>query len=94
MNKIIENIEQLVAQVAKAAVSGSLDVTQKLDALKLLTPYYAVLKRQKGRQDESPSAEDEPSMGELRQRLRLVEQDKAEDDGKLAAPTRRSRKPI
>jgi len=87
MTKALEDIEKLVAEVAKEAASDSMTMHEKLDALKLLTPYYAVLKKAKGKLDDDPS-EGGQTMGDMRERLRVVEQEPT--DGRVEAASRRS----
>ena len=88
MNKALEDIEKLVADVANEAASGTMTTYEKMDALKLLQPYYAVLKKAKGKLDDDPS-EGGQTMGDMRERLRVVEQEPA--DGGVEAASRRSR---
>lgn len=89
MTRALEDIEKLVAEVAKAATSSNTTLGEKLDALKLLQPYYAVLKKAKSRLDDD-LADDRPTMGDMRERLRVVEEAPADDDG-IEAAGRRSR---
>jgi hypothetical protein len=86
MNNTLKDIEQLVAEVAQAAISGNIPLQEKLDALKLLTPYYAVLKKAKGKSDDESS--DGTTMGDMRERLRVVEEP---DDGGVETGSRRAR---
>lgn len=90
MTKALEDIEKLVAQVAAKAVSGEASLDQQVDALKLLTPYYAILKKAKGKSDDEP-ADDQPTMGDMQRRLRVIEQEPA-DDGRVETASRRPRK--
>ena len=86
MTKALEDIEKLVAEVAQEAASGSMPLHEKMDALKLLQPYYAVLKKAKGKLDDDPS-EGGQTMGDMRERLRVVEQEPA--DGGIETSSRR-----
>lgn len=86
MNNTLTDIEKLVAEVAKAAVSDNITLNEKLDVLKLLQPYYAILKKAKGKADDE--SDDQPTMGDMRERLRVVEEP---DDGGVEAASRRSR---
>jgi hypothetical protein len=85
---VVDDIEKLVADVAKEALSGNKNLQEKMDALKLLAPYYTALKK-KGKTDDEAS--DEPTMGELRNRLRLVEE--PADDGSEQTTARRPGNP-
>jgi hypothetical protein len=87
MTKALDEIEKLVALVAKEALSANKTLQEKMDALKLLTPYYAVLKKAKGKHDDDSS--DGPSMGDMRNSLRVVEQEP--DDGGVETASRRAR---
>jgi hypothetical protein len=84
MKSVVDDIEKLVADVAKEALSSKTSLQEKMDALKLLAPYYTALKK-KGKTDDETS--DEPTMGELRNRLRVVEE--SADDG-IETAARRS----
>jgi hypothetical protein len=86
MTNALQNIEKLVHQVAEMAISDAIPLNEKLDALKLLTPYYAVLKKAKARPDDE--SDDEPTMGDMRERLRVVEEPA---DGGVETASRRSR---
>jgi len=86
MTKALEDIEKLVAEVAQEAASGNMPLHEKMDALKLLQPYYAVLKKAKGKLDDDPS-EGGQTMGDMRERLRVVEQEPA--DGGIETSSRR-----
>lgn len=88
MTQTLADIEKLVAEVAKKAVSSETSLSDKLDALKLLTPYYAVLKKAKGKSDDD-SSQDGPSMGDMRNSLRVIEQEP--DDGGIETSSRRAR---
>ena len=79
MTQALDNIERLVAEVAKDAISGNKTIIEKMEALKLLQPYYAVLKKAKSRSDDDAS--DGPSMGDMQHSLRVVEQEPAETGG-------------
>lgn len=76
MTNLLSDIEKLVADVAKAAAKDDTDLQQKMDALKLLQPYYAVMRKARGGKIEEDEAFDEqPTMGEMQHRLRVVEND-------------------
>ena len=90
MTDTVAAIEKLVAQVVKDVASSSVTLHERMDALKLLQPYYIVLKKAKGKSDDESG--DEPTMNDLQRRLRVVEQEPA-DDG-IAVTTRRSRNPV
>lgn len=87
MTKALEDIEKLVAEVAKKAASAETTIETKMDALKLLQPYYAVLKKAKGKLDDDPS-EGGQTMGAMRERLRVIEEPA---DGGVETSSRRSR---
>ncbi|MGO9304049.1 MAG: hypothetical protein ACLP3R_10155 [Candidatus Korobacteraceae bacterium] len=96
MTKALEDIEKLVAEVAQEAASGSMPLHEKMDALKLLQPYYAVLKKAKGKLDDDPS-EGGQTMGAMRERLRVIEVngrerpiDEEPADGGVKTASRRS----
>ena len=84
--KILDDIEKVVADVAKQAASNGTSIQDKMDALKLLQPFYIELRKSKGR-SEPDSSEGEPTMGDLQSRLRLVEQEPT--DERIQTPTRR-----
>lgn len=86
MTDALKNIEKLVAQIAEKAASGDTSQDEKMDAAKLLQPYYTAMKKAKGRLDDE-SSDDEPTMGDLQKRLRLVEQEPP--DGRVSPSTRR-----
>jgi hypothetical protein len=88
VTQALADIEKLVAEVAKKAVSSDTTLEQKMDALKLLQPYYAVLKKAKGKPDDDPS-QDGPSMGDMRNNLRVVEQEPDDGSG-IEASSRRA----
>ena len=83
----LKYIEKLVLDVAKSATSDSMTVHEKMDALKLLTPYYAVLKKAKAKSDDD-APEGEPTMGAIRDRLRVIEEPA---NGGIETSTRRRR---
>lgn len=87
MSQTLADIEKLVAEVAKDAVSASKTLQEKMDALKLLQPYYAIMKKAKPRPDDD-DALDEPTMGDMRDKLRLIEQET--DDGGVETADRRA----
>jgi len=87
MTKALEDIEKLVAEIAQEAASNRMPLHEKMDALKLLTPYYAVLKKAKGNLDDS--SEGGQTMGAMRERLRSIEQ--GSTDGRVETASRRSR---
>lgn len=80
MTEAIDNIEKLLAEVAEKAAKGESISNEKLDVLKLLQPYYAILKKSRGK--SSDDADDgEPTMDEMQERLRVVQET---DDGGIA----------
>lgn len=86
MTKALNDIEKLVAEVANAAISANTPLNEKMEALKLLQPYYAVLKKAKLRADDDPP--DGPTMGAMRDRLRDVEEVPANGGGVKTASRR------
>lgn len=67
-----DDIEALVAHVAREAVQEGVTLSESTDALKALTPYYVALAKGKLKSDDEPS--DGNSMAALRQRLNRVEE--------------------
>jgi hypothetical protein len=86
MSTFLDDIEKLAADVAKEALDSK-TLQEKMDALKLLQPYYAILKKGKGA--SSDDADDEPTMDDIRRGLRVVVQEPA--DGGVKATGRRNR---
>ena len=66
----LKDIEKLAAEVAQKALQADVDFNTQMAALKLLTPYYAVLKRIKKTDDEGDHTV--PTMGDLQRRLQIV----------------------
>lgn len=86
--KALDDIEKLVAEVAREAASGNMGIHEKMDALKLLQPYYATMKKAKSRADDDPSGE-ELTMSTIQQRVAGAEE---QDDGtKIPPASRRTR---
>ena len=87
MTNVLADIEKLVAEVANKALGADTTLESKIDALKLLTPYYVVMKKSQGSSDGD--SEDEPTMDDIRRGLRVVVQEPA--DGGVKATGRRNR---
>ena len=87
MTNVLADIEKLVAEVANKALGADTTLESKIDALKLLTPYYVVMKKSQGSSDGD--SEDEPTMDDIRRGLRVVAQETA--DGRVEATGRRNR---
>lgn len=87
MTNVLADIEKLVAEVANKALGADTTLESKIDALKLLTPYYVVMKKSQGSSDGD--SEDEPTMDDIRRGLRVVAQEPA--DGRVEATGRRNR---
>ena len=87
MTNVLADIEKLVAEVANKALGADTTLESKIDALKLLTPYYVVMKKSQGSSDGD--SEDEPTMDDIRRGLRVVVQEPA--DGGVKATDRRNR---
>ena len=86
---LLKNIEKLCAEVAEAATSGSVPLQDKMDALKLLQPYYAALKKAEGKPADDDVSEGGLTMSGMRRRLHVVEQEPA--DGRVETSSRRPR---
>jgi hypothetical protein len=83
------DIERLAKAVAKEALKPDTDLPSRLEALKILAPIYVVLMKRKGAEDAET---DEPSMGDIQSRLRVVEEaDDGRTEGGRAVPTRKRR---
>lgn len=85
MSEVLEEIEKLAGQVVKKALSDDIPMQEKMDALKLLTPYYTALKKAKTRLDEPPDGE--PTMADMRAQLHDAEEPV---DGGIEASGRRT----
>ena len=73
MKSAISEIEKLVGMVAEKAIEEDTALGEKIEALKVLGPYYTLLKKaQANSDDDSP---DETTMGGLQDELRRVEQE-------------------
>ena len=69
---ILTDIEKLAAEVAKSALTADNGIETRIDALKVLTPYYTALKKAQGQAD--PDQPDEPTMAAFQDRLRQAEE--------------------
>jgi len=83
----LSDIEKLAVKVAKEAFDKDTSLDVKIEALKVLGPYYTLLKKAEGKADtDSPT---EPSMGDLQRQLRHTED--AAHGGSEAIPGRQRR---
>lgn len=85
MSKALDDIEKLVEIVAKAATSDAIPLQEKMDALKLLAPYYTVLKKADTR---SLGDDDGETMAGMQRALAEVEES---GDGGIETASRRTR---
>jgi len=69
---ILSDIEKLAAEVAKNALEQDTGIESRIDALKVLTPYYNALKKAQGQTDPDPP--DQPTMAAFQDRLRQAEE--------------------
>ena len=60
----INEIEKLVNKIAKAALADDISLTERVDALKVLTPYYVALKK-----DRTLDEDGETTMVDLAQAM-------------------------
>lgn len=67
-NEAVENIEKLVAEVAKMAATAETDLHGKIAALKVLASYYAAMKG-KPKDSSDESGNDDLTMDDLARRL-------------------------
>lgn len=65
------DIEALASKIAKEAISDDMSFAEKLDALKILTPYYTALKKQNGSKS-SDDDNDGPSFSDFRNDLHKI----------------------
>ena len=49
----LEDIEKLVEQVAQEARKKEVPFTDRVDALKVLTPYFTAMRKDQGRDDDT-----------------------------------------
>ena len=68
----IRNIDKLVEQVSEIALAPDFEVERKMECLKILQPYYAIMMRLKA--GEEPKQGDEATMQDLRERLKNTAQ--------------------
>ena len=64
-------IENLVLVIAEKSSKSAKNLKEQLEALRVLAPYYAALKRHKG--SESDTATDEVTISHLRNAVRQIE---------------------
>ncbi len=72
MSKILHKIEQLAAKTADEALVTGSKLGEKIEALKVLTPFYTILKKAEGKGEEP----DDTTMAGLQAEL-----EKAESNG-------------
>ena len=75
------DIEKLVETTAKQALEKETPIQSRIDALKVIAPYYAALKKAAGQ--ELPSS-DEPTMDDMRSQ---IEQENGNGGQRLQART-------
>ena len=68
----IHNIDKLVEQVSEIALTDDFEVERKMECLKILQPYYAIMMRHNA--GEEPKQGDEATMQDLRERLKNTAQ--------------------
>ena len=64
-------IEKLALKVAQAANADGVLLENRIEALKVLNPYYAILAKNKGKLDDEPS--EGPSFADFQGDLKTVE---------------------
>lgn len=67
MTTTLQDIEQLVQKTAQAALKEDTPIEAKIDALKVIAPYYTALKKAAGQ--DPPEAGDEPTMDDMRSQI-------------------------
>lgn len=58
-----EDIEKLASSIAKAALTEGVTLETRIDALKVLNPYFSILVKNKAKMDEETSSG--PSFGDF-----------------------------
>ena len=71
----VDEIEKLVLSATEQVAREGSTLQEKTDLLKVLAPYYGALKKAKSRADDEPPDDDNPTMGDLQRRLRVVDQE-------------------
>jgi hypothetical protein len=74
MSKILHKIEQLATRVADQALNGDTSAGDRVETLKVLTPFYTLLKKAEAKVEEP----DETTMAGLQAQLEEVEQNGSE----------------
>jgi len=75
----LEIIEKLIRSIATDAMKADTPLESKMDALKIIAPYYVTLAKGREKVDDT----DEPTIGDIQRRLHVVDQE-AEDGGNKA----------
>lgn len=77
MTDFLSEMDQLAAEIAKAAREANTVLDIKIDAFKALTPYYAHQMKNKGKTD--PEDSDLPNFGNFASSIHATETDDGED---------------
>lgn len=85
MTDFVDEMDQLAAEIAKAARQDATDLDIKIDAFKALMPYYAHNKKLKGKEDEDS---DLPNFDKFASNIHATEA----DDGAHESGVRSSRR--
>lgn len=86
MTAFLDEMDQLAAEIAKAAREAATDLDIKIDAFKALMPYYAHNKKLKPPEDDDA---DLPNFGNFHSRIHAVAET---DDGAAQSGIRDSRR--
>lgn len=86
MTSFLDEMDQLAAEIAKAAREASTNLDIKIDAFKALTPYYAHQMKNNGKPD--PEGDDLPNFGNFTSKIHATET----DDGANESGVRSSRR--
>lgn len=70
MTAFLDEMDQLAAEIAKAAREDKTSLDIKIDAFKALTPYYAHQMKNKGKEDDTD--DDLPNFGNFQSRIHAV----------------------
>lgn len=86
MIAFLDEMDQLAAEIAKAAREAATNLDIKIDAFKALTPYYAHQMKNKDKHD--PEDDDLPNFGNFTSKIHATET----DDGAEQSGVRGSRR--
>ena len=67
-----EDIEKLASAIAQASLQPEVTLETRIDALKVLNPYFSILMKNKGKLDEEPA--NGPSFGDFQRIVAAVEE--------------------